>query len=225
MPLSDVKTFRIYPGIGVARVGDSPEAYFIGPEVPGAGPPKGTHFKDSQERIARQGARFRIFGYNGKGDVVDELTSLMPGVQIEWSVALANRKASNIKFNGVRHGMEMDKKPDPKQLRNLDVQDRTKLDITPSPKSIQESQNTVISTASPTVNSLTRRSILANSIRTMLDASLCSGAVASRAAFPAHDRSTPMPTMTAGMTMSPMARSPHACRLGGPRIRWKPGRG
>ena len=29
-------TYRIHPGIGVARVGDSPDDFFIGPEAPGS---------------------------------------------------------------------------------------------------------------------------------------------------------------------------------------------
>ena len=65
-------TYRIHPAIGVARVGDSPDEYFIGPEAPGV-PPSLTNpsdssaqpgsYKDRQHRIKRQGARFRIYEY------------------------------------------------------------------------------------------------------------------------------------------------------------------
>ena len=34
MPLK----YRIHPAIGIARVGDSPDDYFIGPEAPGISP-------------------------------------------------------------------------------------------------------------------------------------------------------------------------------------------
>ena len=50
----------IHPGIGTARVGNSPDAYFVGPEVPGLVPDPPDGFKDAQGRIKRQAARFRI---------------------------------------------------------------------------------------------------------------------------------------------------------------------
>ena len=65
--------YRIHPAIGVARVGDSLEEFFIGPEAPGvrptmtkpdgpalAGGQRGT-YKDSKSCVKRQGARFRIY--------------------------------------------------------------------------------------------------------------------------------------------------------------------
>ena len=54
--------YRIHPAIGIARVGDSPDDYFIGPEAPGIPPtlnkPDGSSsqpgkYKDSQHRIKR----------------------------------------------------------------------------------------------------------------------------------------------------------------------------
>ena len=64
--------YRIHPAIGITRVGDSPDDYFIGPESPSVPPPlkqpgappapKGK-YKDKQQRIKRQGARFRIYEY------------------------------------------------------------------------------------------------------------------------------------------------------------------
>jgi len=32
------KSYRIHPAIGIARLGDSPTDYFIGPEAPGVAP-------------------------------------------------------------------------------------------------------------------------------------------------------------------------------------------
>ena len=61
--------YRIHPAIGVARLGDSPDDFYIGPEAPGVPPtfikpndPSGTVGlrRDSKNRIKRQGARFRI---------------------------------------------------------------------------------------------------------------------------------------------------------------------
>ncbi|MFM0351110.1 LodA/GoxA family CTQ-dependent oxidase [Paraburkholderia sp. RL17-347-BIC-D] len=137
MSLSDVKYCKIYPGIGVARVGDSPDEFFVGPEAPGLGPEPGTEFKDAQGRVKRQAARFRVYGFDTSGKAVQELNTLTPDVRIQWSVTLANRKASGFLFAGVRHGMALDQSPDPAQLRNKTVNDRTKLEITPTPRSIE----------------------------------------------------------------------------------------
>ncbi|GAC1331897.1 MAG: LodA/GoxA family CTQ-dependent oxidase [Chloroflexota bacterium] len=86
----------IHPGIGIARVGNSPHDYFIGPEVPGVTPdPHGT-YKDAQGRIKRQAARFRIYGLNAHGQVVKELTA--HDADITWTVHLANKKAAWYQF-------------------------------------------------------------------------------------------------------------------------------
>ncbi|MFO1144517.1 MAG: LodA/GoxA family CTQ-dependent oxidase [Amaricoccus sp.] len=80
----------VHPAIGVARVGNSRDAFYFGPETPGAvvsGP-----FKDSTGAIARQAARFRIFGYDGEGRVVAELTAA--DADIAWRVAVANAKGA-----------------------------------------------------------------------------------------------------------------------------------
>jgi L-lysine epsilon oxidase-like protein len=62
---------KIHPAIGIARVGDSPDKDFIGPERPGRhDPPEGGHYKDAAGRIKRQAARFRIFAYDEDGEVV-----------------------------------------------------------------------------------------------------------------------------------------------------------
>lgn len=127
---------KIYPGIGIARLGDSPDSFFIGPESPGLGPQSGTEFKDAQGRVARQAARFRVFGYDADGKVVQELTAVTPGVTLAWTVQLANHKAAGTLFAGVRHGTAQDKDPDQKQLRNLGIADRTRLQITPAPRRI-----------------------------------------------------------------------------------------
>lgn len=94
--------YRIHPAIGIARLGDSPEDFFIGPEAPGIAPkPTDGKYRDSQNRIRRQGARFRIYEYS-YGDTnalqhVREITAR--DAQIEWQAHLANRKAAVAKFN------------------------------------------------------------------------------------------------------------------------------
>lgn len=82
----------IYPGIGVARVGNSPTDYFIGPEVPGVPANSGRPFKDSHGRVKRQAARFRIYGLNAAGQVVKELTT--HDADITWTAHLVNKKAT-----------------------------------------------------------------------------------------------------------------------------------
>jgi hypothetical protein len=97
--------YKIHPAIGVARVGNSPSDFFIGPEKPGdpgveiapggAEAPIGKY--KSAGQIKRQGARFRVFEYdqdpNTKALTLKrEITA--DGAQIEWKVDLVNRKAA-----------------------------------------------------------------------------------------------------------------------------------
>ena len=68
--------FKVHPAIGIARLGNSPTDFFIGPEtIDEPLPPPGGH-KDAECRIKRQAARFRVFKYNDAGKVVGELTRL-----------------------------------------------------------------------------------------------------------------------------------------------------
>jgi hypothetical protein len=88
---------RIFPSIGVARLGNSPE-WFVGPEAPGHGPnPAGT-FKDAAGWVKRQAARFRVYAYDADDQVVAEITA--DDATITWTVHLANKKASFHEFKG-----------------------------------------------------------------------------------------------------------------------------
>ncbi len=58
MSLDNIVRCRIHPGIGVARIGNSTDEYFIGPEAPGEVPSPQGGFKDLSGRIKRQVARF-----------------------------------------------------------------------------------------------------------------------------------------------------------------------
>jgi hypothetical protein len=78
--LPDVEDRRIvraaiHPSIGVARVGDSQEAFFIGPEVVDPLPQPPGFYRDESGALKRQAARFRIYGLNAEGKVVAELTA------------------------------------------------------------------------------------------------------------------------------------------------------
>ncbi len=94
------KIYRIHPGIGVARLGNSPDEYFIGPEAPGIVP--AGLYRDAEGRLKRQGARFRVYEYESDdsgrlGKVVREITG-DDDATIRWTVHLANTKASAPEF-------------------------------------------------------------------------------------------------------------------------------
>jgi hypothetical protein len=96
----DTKVVRaaIYPGIGVARVGNSTakDGFFIAPEVSDPQPTKAGQSHDAVGALKRQAARFRIYGYNAAGEIVRELTS--ENSEIIWEVELANKKSSWYRF-------------------------------------------------------------------------------------------------------------------------------
>ena len=96
--LSKVKKVAIYPAIGVARVGNSPQEFFIGPTAPGTHPDDPHDFRDSQGRIKRQGAKFVIYGLDRNGNVLGEIDS-GHGAKIDWRVEVANKKAAWYNFD------------------------------------------------------------------------------------------------------------------------------
>src|ERR1044071_6752281 len=73
----DTKVVRaaIHPAIGIARVGDSKEEFFIGPEVTQPTPEPVGFYKDKAGALKRQAALFHVYGYNAAGEVVTELTA------------------------------------------------------------------------------------------------------------------------------------------------------
>src|SRR5438128_12059370 len=111
--------FRIHPAIGVARLGDSPTEYFIGPEAPGVQPSltradeapttSGT-YKDQQHHIKRQGARFRVYEYHYTStNVLQDVREVTAAdARIQCSVHLAHRNAAAPRFEGTgrrNHGV------------------------------------------------------------------------------------------------------------------------
>ena len=83
---------KIHPAIGIGRVGNSEDEYYIGPEYIHEPPPPFGSTRDDTGAIKRQAAKFRIFGYNEHGAAVAELTA--DNSEITWEVELANKKAS-----------------------------------------------------------------------------------------------------------------------------------
>ena len=64
MSSTEIVSCCIHPGIGIARLGNSPNEFFIGPEAPGLTPFPTNGFKDASGCIKRQVARFRVYGLN-----------------------------------------------------------------------------------------------------------------------------------------------------------------
>ena len=84
--------YKIHPAIGIARVGNSPDEFFIGPERLGEHPIPPGGFKDAQCRVKRQAARFRIYAHHDNG-TVEEITDAE--ADISWTVHLVNKKAAH----------------------------------------------------------------------------------------------------------------------------------
>ena len=129
------RQFQIFPTIGIARLGNSPNEYFVGPEIPRIVPAPIGGFKDALGRIKRQAARFRIYELDALGVAVREITS--KDAKITWRVHCANKKAAWHEFKGRFHN--------PTPLRNASISpaDRDKLVIDPGEKTIQPNDERV----------------------------------------------------------------------------------
>lgn len=125
----------IHPSIGIARVGNSEEedGFFVGPEVVDPPPAPPRFYRDSAGALKRQAARFRIYGLNAQGQVVQELTPA--NAEIVWQVHLANKKAAWYQFQIALDIREADSAPI-SYLRNVATADRDKLAIDPGSRSI-----------------------------------------------------------------------------------------
>jgi hypothetical protein len=195
---NEKRRFAIHPGIGIARMGNSPDSFFIGPEMPGVdanwddATGQFKSFRDAQGRILRQGARFRVFEYfwdeaTQTWGNPSEVTLGTDVADIQWRVHLANRKASFYVFDG-QNGAEdnyvkrsklpadkqIKKDPDRTNLRNADVapDDRAaKLEIDPREKVISARQGGSIEVSSTNPSYGTRRK-KDHRIRTYVDLSL-----------------------------------------------------
>ena len=91
---------RIYPSIGIARVGNDLTKFYVGPEIPGHsgfGPDEQdsekavSRYKVGEDQIKRQAARFRLFDVPDDGGAPRE-AQLPAGAVVEWTVHLINKK-------------------------------------------------------------------------------------------------------------------------------------
>jgi hypothetical protein len=124
----------IHPSIGVARLGNSEDEFFIGPEVTDPLPEAPGFYRDKTGALKRQAARFRVYGLNAEGKVVEELTD--QNAKIEWTVHLANKKSAWYQFQLALDIPEAASAP-PSLLRNAAVADRSQLVIDPGPRQIK----------------------------------------------------------------------------------------
>ena len=120
--------FEIHPTIGISRLGTS-DGFFIGPE-PDAPPP--ASYRD-EGGILRQAARFRIFrverDMTGAVVTANEITS--DTADIEWTVHLANRKATAFRM--------LQQTPTRRNNATGDEQADQALIIDPGPRSVSGS--------------------------------------------------------------------------------------
>lgn len=139
-------TYSVYPAIGVARVGNSRTAYYVGPEEYRGLPilPNGEDrpfevkdLRDDENRLARQAARFRIYRHDATG-AAQEITLNDDDVQdIVWTAHLANKKSSWYEFTPVVGEFGY---PPNHALRNAKITDpaqrQTRLIVDAGPRSV-----------------------------------------------------------------------------------------
>jgi hypothetical protein len=128
----------IYPPIGIMRVGNSEDEYFIGPLVDEPEVKDDPYaYRDKVGAIKRQAAQFRIYGLNAAGKAIKELT--MDNANITWHSHLANQKASWYQFQ-IALDIPDANDPDipPSLLRNIDVKNRKKLLIDGGKQEVSE---------------------------------------------------------------------------------------
>lgn len=154
------RQFEIHPRIGVARLGNSPDEFYLSPEAVGGLPiacdASGNAvatggevqyvdaFKDSAGRVKRQAARFRIFETGGDGPPREVTVADDDVADIEWTVHVANKKPIWYTFSELLGDLEFG---DANSYDNQHVPvnnpqttghaDRQKLIIDPGPRSIR----------------------------------------------------------------------------------------
>jgi len=94
--------YRIYPSIGIARVGNDLSEFYIGPEIPGHpgfesnGQTLVKKYKVDEDQIKRQAARFRLFEIPDDNGA-PRAANLPAGATVEWTVHLVNKKAAVVR--------------------------------------------------------------------------------------------------------------------------------
>lgn len=136
MDKSKIDRVSIYPPIGIARIGNSPE-YFLASELPGVEPEPTNGYKDEDGRIKKQAVKFKVYAFDKAGKVLGELTN--EEAKINWHVHVANVKAAWYEFN---NALDLPKAGIPSKRRNKDEKNRSLLAIKPDPVEISGSNIT-----------------------------------------------------------------------------------
>ena len=133
---TEIVRAAIYPGIGIARIGNSTlnDGFFIGPEVINPPLTRAGDSRDATGALKRQAARFRIYGFNAAGRVVKEITA--HDANIEWQVHLANRKGGWYRFLAALDIPEAKAMKTPRRNAAVKGADRSALVIDPGARSI-----------------------------------------------------------------------------------------
>ncbi|WP_017327518.1 LodA/GoxA family CTQ-dependent oxidase [Synechococcus sp. PCC 7336] len=137
---STIVRAAIYPSIGIARVGNSKNEYFIGPEISWPDRQPIGFYKDTTGALKRQAARFRIYGLNADDRVVRELTA--DEANITWTVHVANKKSAWYEFE---EALDLPTTaPANRRNANFTEEKREQLAIDPGPISISGKQKSGI---------------------------------------------------------------------------------
>lgn len=96
MDKNSTRKFAIYPAIGIARIGNSPD-FFLSSEVPGLPPQPTGGFKDENQKVKKQVPLFRIYELDEHETPIAEIVA--GDAEIEWRVHIANSKADWYQFN------------------------------------------------------------------------------------------------------------------------------
>lgn len=139
--------YSIFPSVGVARLGNSEEEFYLAPDTIGGlpyecdelgnkiGPVK--TFKDGAGQVKRQGQLFQIFDEQG-----NELTIDSANVEsLEWTVHLANKKAAWYEFNELQGNLLYDNnsyatRGTPLRNKSVTGENRQSLIIDPGPRTL-----------------------------------------------------------------------------------------
>ncbi|MBL1278099.1 MAG: CTQ-dependent lysine 6-oxidase LodA [Ectothiorhodospiraceae bacterium] len=146
--------YEIHPKIGVARLGNSPDDFYLSPETIGGLPieydqsgcvtSKFVHkYKDSVGRIKRQGQKFRIF--KKTDNAYQELRLSDDDIEkIVWTVHIANKKAVWYTFSELQGNLEfgqensyLNQHVPVNNPTVTDSDERKKLIIDPGPRTIE----------------------------------------------------------------------------------------
>lgn len=87
----------VHPSIGVGRVGNAAEEYYLTPQVPNPAPKPPGAYRDKTGAIKREAVQYRIYGYDEDGAVVAELTP--DNATVSWRAHIANTKAAWYEFS------------------------------------------------------------------------------------------------------------------------------